>query len=84
MVFDTVVNTFEMKFENEGFKEMIAAKEARKDASMPIRAATLFEMFPFCLLFNVSISPSRYNNTSVIFGTSRNLRQISYSAQRHY
>merc|ERR1719219_3055341 len=52
VVFDTVVNTFEMKFENEGFKQMIAAKEARKDASMPIRAATLFEMFPFCVLFN--------------------------------
>ena len=54
MVFDTVVNTFEMKFENEGYKQMIAAKEARKDASMPIRAATIFEMFPFCVLFNVS------------------------------
>merc|ERR1719412_855065 len=52
VVFDTVVNTFEMKFENEGFKQMMAAKEARKDASMPIRAATLFEMFPFCVLFN--------------------------------
>merc|ERR1719219_2323433 len=52
VVFDTVVNTFEMKFENEGYKQMIAAKEARKDASMPIRAATLFEMFPFCVLFN--------------------------------
>merc|ERR1712038_2040810 len=52
VVFDTVVNTFEMKFENLGFNEMIAAKEARKDASMPIRAATIFEMFPFCVLFN--------------------------------
>jgi len=52
VVFDTVVNTFEMKFENEGYKQMVAAKEARKDASMPIRAATLFEMFPFCVLFN--------------------------------
>merc|ERR1719394_727423 len=52
VVFDTVVNTFKMKFENLGFNEMIAAKEARKDASMPIRAATLFEMFPFCVLFN--------------------------------
>jgi len=52
VVFDTVVNTFEMKFENEGYKEMIAAKEARKDTSMPIRAATIFEMFPFCVLFN--------------------------------
>jgi len=52
VVFDTVVNTFEMKFENEGYKQMIAAKEARKDTSMPIRAATIFEMFPFCVLFN--------------------------------
>ena len=61
VVFDTVVNTFEMKFENEGYKQMIAAKEARKDTSMPIRAATIFEMFPFCVLFNVSITSSRYD-----------------------
>jgi hypothetical protein len=43
-----------MKFENDGYNKMVAAKETRKDASMPLRAATLFEMFPFCILYNVS------------------------------
>ena len=54
VIFDTVVNTFEMKFENQGYVEKRNSLEARKDASMPIRAATLFEMFPFCLAYNVS------------------------------
>ena len=53
MVFDTVVNTFELKFENQGFIAAIEAKDKRKDASMPLRAAILFEMFPFCILYNV-------------------------------
>merc|ERR1719334_2840647 len=35
VVFDTVVNTFEMKFENEGYKQMIAAKEARNSERTP-------------------------------------------------
>merc|ERR1719348_2214842 len=52
VVFDTVVNTFELKFENNGFLQMKKAQEARKDASMPVRAAIIFEMFPFCILYN--------------------------------
>jgi len=52
VIFDTVVSTFEMKFENKGFLTMKAQEEARKDASMPIRAAIIFEMFPFCILYN--------------------------------
>ena len=54
VVFDTVVTSFHMKFENKVF---IAAKEAEakvKESSMPVRAAILFEMFPFCILFSVS------------------------------
>ena len=53
VVFDTVVTSFLMKFENKVF---IAAKEAEakvKESSMPVRAAILFEMFPFCILFTV-------------------------------
>ena len=30
---------------------MALYSQARKEASLPIRASTLFEMFPFCLLF---------------------------------
>ena len=55
VVFDTVVTTFNMKFENSVY---VAAQEAiskLKENSMPIRAAVLFEMFPFCILFTVSI-----------------------------
>ena len=54
VVFDTVVTSFHMKFENKVF---VAAKEAEakvKESSMPVRAAILFEMFPFCILFTVS------------------------------
>ena len=29
------------------------AQEARKDASMPIRAGVFFDMFPFCILYEV-------------------------------
>ena len=54
VVFDTVVTTFHMKFENTVY---IAAQESvakMKENSMPIRASVLFEMFPFCILFTVS------------------------------
>ena len=51
VVFDTVVTTFEMKFVNEGYHAFIESKEKRKDASMPVRASVIFEMFPFCILF---------------------------------
>ena len=53
VVFDTVVTTFEMKFVNEGYTAFIDAKDQRKDASMPVRASVIFEMFPFCILFKV-------------------------------
>jgi len=52
VVFDTVVSTFEMRFENKGYLDFKKALEARKDASMPLRAGVIFEMFPFCILYN--------------------------------
>ena len=58
VVFDTVITSFHMKFENKLF---IVAKEAEaklKEASMPVRASILFEMFPFCILFTVSYNMS--------------------------
>ena len=54
VVFDTVVTSFEMKFENTVYVEAQAAANKMKESSMPIRAAILFEMFPFCILFTVS------------------------------
>ena len=54
VVFDTVVTSFEMKFENKVYIAAQAAANKLKESSMPIRAAILFEMFPFCILFTVS------------------------------
>merc|ERR1719309_897974 len=51
IVFDTAVFHFELKFNNQAYVDFLAAKESRKEASMPIRAGIFFEMFPFCLLF---------------------------------
>ena len=54
VVFDTVVTSYEMKFDNTVYKAAMAAQAKLKESSMPIRAAILFEMFPFCILFTVS------------------------------
>ena len=54
VVFDTVVTTFNMKFENTVYKDAQLAIAKLKENSMPIRASVLFEMFPFCILFTVS------------------------------
>ena len=54
VVFDTVVTSFDMKFENTVFKDAQAQMAKLRESSMPIRAAILFEMFPFCILFTVS------------------------------
>ena len=55
VVFDTVVTSYDMKFENSTYKSAMAAQAKLKESSMPIRAAILFEMFPFCILFTVNI-----------------------------
>ena len=54
VVFDTVVTSYDMKFDNQVYKSAMAAQAKLKESSMPIRAAILFEMFPFCILFTVS------------------------------
>ena len=55
-MFDTVVTYYELTFENQGYIRKMAAEAKRKDAAMqPIKASVIFEMFPFCILYNVSI-----------------------------
>ena len=54
VVFDTVVTSFEMKFENKVFMEAQAEANKLKESTMKIPAAILFDMFPFCILFTVS------------------------------
>ncbi|XP_023325285.1 soluble guanylate cyclase 88E isoform X2 [Eurytemora carolleeae] len=56
VVFDTVVSTFEMKFVNKGYTEFCAHEELRKGSSMPLRANVLFEIFPFCILYNSDLT----------------------------
>merc|ERR1719309_1645625 len=51
IVFDTAVFHFELKFNNQAYVDFLAAKESRKEASMPVRAGVFFEMFPFCILY---------------------------------
>mgnify|MGYP001261829103 CR=1 FL=1 len=46
--------TYELLFENTDFIEYKNALESRKDTSMPARAGFFFDMFPFCILFEVS------------------------------
>ena len=54
IVFDTAVFHYELTFQNHGFVEYMKALEERKDTSMPIRAGVFFDMFPFCILYEVS------------------------------
>merc|ERR1712013_598474 len=42
---------FELTFNNKAYTDYLAAKESRKEASMPVRAGVFFEMFPFCILY---------------------------------
>ena len=55
-MFDTVVTYFEMKFENGGYKAKMDQQTSHKDDAMPIKASIMFEMFPFCILYNVMIN----------------------------
>ena len=54
VVFDTVVTYYEMRFENKGYETMVAQQKERTQDTFPIKAAVLFEMFPFSILYNVS------------------------------
>ena len=73
VVFDTVVTTFDLKFENKVYIAAQAAAAKLRESSMPIRAAILFEMFPFCILFTVSslfvnIFDIPFNITNIFIG----------------
>merc|ERR1719384_2923750 len=52
VVFDTVVTYYELRFENKGYETMRAQQAERKVDAMPIKASIIFEMFPFCILYN--------------------------------
>ena len=58
ILFDTVIVTYDLQFDNAAFKRWQEAAAARKEASLPIKAGTLFEMFPFCILFHEDLTVS--------------------------
>ena len=58
VIFDTVVNTYTLDLDNHAYKKHIEMLASRKEASLPITAATLFEMFPFCILFQKDLTVS--------------------------
>ena len=58
VLFDTIIITYNLQFDNTAFKIASEAVAARKEASLPIKAGTLFEMFPFCILFHEDLAVS--------------------------
>merc|ERR1719334_1394060 len=52
VIFDTVVTYYELKFENQGYITKLENEAKRKVDAMPIKASIIFEMFPFCILYN--------------------------------
>ncbi len=58
VVFDTVICTYALEFDNNAYQRHIDSLASRKESSLPIRAATLFEMFPFCILFQKDMTVS--------------------------
>ena len=58
VLFDTVIVTYDLKFDNGAFKQYQEQTLSRKEASLPIKAGTLFEMFPFCMLFHEDLTVS--------------------------
>merc|ERR1719422_2897646 len=52
VIFDTVVTYYELKFENQGYITKLENEASRKVDAMPIKASIIFEMFPFCILYN--------------------------------
>ena len=56
VVFDTVICTYELKFDNSAYTKYMQTLSERKESSLPIRASLIFEMFPFCVLFQKDLT----------------------------
>lgn len=52
VLFDTVIVSYELKFDNTAYKGWAERQVMRKEQGLPIKAGILFEMFPFCILFH--------------------------------
>ena len=58
VLFDTVIVSYELKFDNKAYKGWAERQVMRKEQGLPIKAGILFEMFPFCILFHDDLSVS--------------------------
>ena len=55
VVFDTVISTYDLTFDNSAYTTATEALLKSRENSLPVRAGILFEMFPFCILFQVCL-----------------------------
>jgi len=60
-----VICTFDLVFDNCSYKDWVERVNRRKESSLPVRAAILFEMFPFCILFQVMIYDKNYSKRQI-------------------
>ena len=58
ILFDTVIITYDLHFDNTQYKLWAGRQESRKETGLPIKAGTLFEMFPFSILFHEDLTVS--------------------------
>ena len=58
VLFDTVIVTYDLVFDNTQFKKWAERQVSRRETGLPIKAGTLFEMFPFCILFHDDLNVS--------------------------
>ena len=58
VLFDTVIVSYELTFDNTAYKGWAGRQVMRKEQGLPVKAGVLFEMFPFCLLFHDDLTVS--------------------------
>ena len=58
VLFDTVIVTYDLQFDNSAYAGWAERQAMRKEQGLPIKAGTLFEMFPFCILFHEDLTVS--------------------------
>ena len=58
VLFDTVIVSYELTFDNTAYKGWAGRQVMRKEQGLPVKAGVLFEMFPFCLLFHEDLTVS--------------------------
>ncbi|XP_047736437.1 soluble guanylate cyclase 88E [Hyalella azteca] len=55
MQFDTSHVVFQLTFDNEAYSKQMNLCQLRAEDNLPLRGHIIFEIFPFCLLFNTNM-----------------------------